>query len=111
MSRDPSWAPLSYCRSLQASFLPYPYGNPNSKVMHYLSQIGNMMISPFFIPFVNLDAKRTRLREMDVRTNECERQLKVTERERDQWEGKVREAKYRTAKAELDEFVSQMEGL
>jgi exonuclease VII small subunit len=70
---------------------------------------------------------------MDVRADECERQLKVAEKERDQWEGKYEvrspfsipdlnltqsripiqatEAKYRTAKAELDELVSQMEGL
>ncbi|KAJ7870529.1 hypothetical protein B0H13DRAFT_2280136 [Mycena leptocephala] len=54
-----------------------------------------------------------KLREMDVRADECERQLKVAEKERDQWEGKYEatEAKYRTAKAELDELVSQMEGL
>ena len=72
-----------------------------------------------------------RLRQVDVKAEHFERQVQRVEQERDQWERKyeVREltprhyrhnvlrsmqeadARYRQSKAELDELVSNMEGL
>ncbi|KAJ6522345.1 actin filament-coating protein tropomyosin [Mycena vulgaris] len=54
-----------------------------------------------------------KLRELDVKAEQCERQMHVAEQERDRWEAKCEavEAKYKSAKAELDELVATMEGL
>ncbi|KAJ7761825.1 actin filament-coating protein tropomyosin [Mycena metata] len=53
------------------------------------------------------------LRQMDVRSEQFERQVHVVERERDQWEGKFKDtqSKYQEARAELDDLVTAMEGL
>jgi tropomyosin len=54
-----------------------------------------------------------RLRQVDVKAEHFERQVQRVEQERDQWEKKYEEMqeKYRVSKAELDELVSNMEGL
>ncbi|KAJ7642952.1 actin filament-coating protein tropomyosin [Mycena polygramma] len=54
-----------------------------------------------------------KLRDLDVKAEHCERQLHVVETERDQWVKKCEdaEAKYRQAKAEVDELIAEMEGL
>jgi tropomyosin len=54
-----------------------------------------------------------RLRQVDVKAEHFERQVQRAEQERDQWEKKYEEmdAKYRHSKAELDELVTNMEGI
>lgn len=54
-----------------------------------------------------------RLRQVDVRAEQVERQLQGMEQERDQWERKYEEAQeqLQASKSELDEVVRQMESL
>ncbi|KAI9464540.1 tropomyosin [Lactarius psammicola] len=54
-----------------------------------------------------------KLRQVDVKAEHFERQVQRVEQERDQWEKKYEEMleKYRKSKEELDELVSNMEGL
>lgn len=54
-----------------------------------------------------------RLRQVDVRAEQVERQLQGMEQERDQWERKYEEAQEQlhASKSELDEVVRQMESL
>ncbi|PCH44284.1 hypothetical protein WOLCODRAFT_26668 [Wolfiporia cocos MD-104 SS10] len=61
----------------------------------------------------NLKDAMEKLRQVDVKAEHFERQVQRLEQERDQWEKKYEEAqtKYRESKAELDELVTNMEGL
>ena len=54
-----------------------------------------------------------RLRQVDIKAEQSERQVQSAEQERDQWERKYEEAeeRYRQSKKELDEVVQQMESL
>ncbi|KAJ7463915.1 hypothetical protein B0H11DRAFT_2240853 [Mycena galericulata] len=50
------------------------------------------------------------IQEMDVRAEECERQLHAADQERDQWKQKYEamEAKYRIAKAQINAPISHL---
>jgi len=61
----------------------------------------------------NLKDNLEKLRQVDVKAEHFERQVKRLEEERDVWERKYEEAqeKYNKSKKELDELVLSMEGL
>ncbi|CDO73255.1 hypothetical protein BN946_scf185008.g17 [Trametes cinnabarina] len=61
----------------------------------------------------DLKDTREKLRQLDVRAENSERQIARLEEERDRWEKKYEEMqeKYRESKRELDEVVAAMEGL
>ncbi|KAJ7809752.1 hypothetical protein B0H13DRAFT_2385075 [Mycena leptocephala] len=67
---------------------------------------------PFLILYHHNTPGGDRLRQVDLKAEHLERQARIFEQERDQWEKRCEaaEEKYREAKAELDELVVSIEG-